>query len=290
MRTLIALVIVLASAITAAHPGGGIVALDDNSVVVGDPTGNGVWLFKKGRDPVMILKHFHCHWITRGLDGKVYVEAMQESGGAYQSAVFELSDLSKLTQVAHRDDLKSLVFVVNKAGGLVFPREGHIVQRDRATVIQPFGLPVNPLNEVVSLAWGTQGVLFIGDRNVVRRQEPGSASKAVATIDGKPLSPLFYKSPSPLIWGLAVDDKNRAFAAVPELGVVVRVDPDGAQHIVQKSAGGWRVTGVATRGTDLFLLESNDSNYDGPRVRVIRGSGGTELIGLAKAPVTLKLG
>lgn len=60
---------------------------------------------------------------------------------------------------------------------------------------------------------------------------------------------------------------------------LVRIDPDGSKHIIDRSIGGWRVTAVATFGDSVFLLESSDTTNDGQRVRVIRGSGAVEMLG-----------
>ena len=53
----------------------------------------------------------------------------------------------------------------------------------------------------------------------------------------------------------------------------------GSQHVVDRNAGGWRVTAVATFGDSVFLLESSDVSNAGQRVRVLRGSGSVELLG-----------
>lgn len=66
---------------------------------------------------------------------------------------------------------------------------------------------------------------------------------------------------------------------LPDIGQVVRIDPDGSQHIVDRSLGDWRVTAVATISDSVFLLSSSDSTNDGQRVRVIRGSGIVEFLG-----------
>jgi hypothetical protein len=53
----------------------------------------------------------------------------------------------------------------------------------------------------------------------------------------------------------------------------------GKQHVIDRSAGGWRVTAVAAFGDSVFLLESPDSTNDGQRVRVIRGTEKAEMFG-----------
>jgi hypothetical protein len=46
------------------------------------------------------VSKFRGHWLTRGLDGNLYAEAFQESGGAWSSAAFRLElPTAKLTEV-----------------------------------------------------------------------------------------------------------------------------------------------------------------------------------------------
>jgi hypothetical protein len=111
----------------------------------------------------------------------------------------------------------------------------------------------------------------VGDDGVVR---------LIGRIEGKVLEPKLWNSiNAPRIWSIAIDDRRRIYTALPDLGQVVRIDPDGSQHVIDKSIGGWRVTAVATFKDSVFLLESSDRSNDGQRVRVIRGSGKMELLG-----------
>ena len=104
--------------------------------------------------------------------------------------------------------------------------------------------------------------------------------RVVAPVDGKLIQPQIWNSTgAPRIWSIATDSRKRIYTALPDIGQVVRIDPDGSQHVVDRSAGGWRVTAVATFGDSVFLLESSDSTNDGQRVRVLRGSGKMELLG-----------
>ena len=52
---------------------------------------------------------------------------------------------------------------------------------------------------------------------------------------------------------------------LPDIGQVVRIDSDDSQLIVDRHAGGWRVTAVATFGDSVFLLESSGSTNAGQR-------------------------
>jgi hypothetical protein len=108
--------------------------------------------------------------------------------------------------------------------------------------------------------------------------------RLVTRVDGKLIQPQIWNSTgAPRIWSIAIDVRKRIYTALPDIGQVVRIDPDGSQHVVDRSAGGWRVTAVATFGDSVFLLESSDSTNAGQRVRVIRGSGTVELLGQVEA-------
>ena len=105
-------------------------------------------------------------------------------------------------------------------------------------------------------------------------------ARLVAQIDGKLIEPKIWNSTgAPRIWSVAIDEHKRIYAALPDIGRVVRIDADGSQHVIDRSNGGWRVTAVATFGDSVFMLESSDSGNDGQRVRVIRSSGQVELLG-----------
>src|SRR6187402_1636753 len=119
MRIRSGILFVLLSAAAFAHPGGGIIALSENSVIVVDPVENVIWLLGRDQEPKRLVSKFHGHWLTRGLDGQLYAEAFQESGGAWSSAAFRL-DLpdGKLTEIAHHRDLGSLTFTVDRDGSL----------------------------------------------------------------------------------------------------------------------------------------------------------------------------
>jgi sugar lactone lactonase YvrE len=289
MRLALGLLSLAASVSAFAHPGGGIVALDANTVIAADPTGNAIWRFQKGKKPERLVTKFHGHWVTRGLDGHIYIEAMQESGGAWSSAAFRLDPKSgKPVEVAHRDELKSLLFAVDRDGSFVFPRDGRLVTRALDGKVAPFrghGTAAKlelPFHEVTAMAWGPDQTLYSADGTVIRRFDLSGSASLVARIEGTPISATFYGAANkPRIWGLAVDDKKRVFAAVPDLGQVLRIDTDGTKDVIATRTDGWRATGVTTLGSSVFMLESNEANYDGPRVRVLRGDGSIEILGIA---------
>src|ERR1700750_982740 len=102
MKVIRALFLLIVPVAVAAHPGGGLIALDVNTVIFGDSMYNAVWRLEKGRKPVASVKNFHAHWTTRGLDGQVYSESFQEMGGA----LFRISlDGGKHVRFAAKSDI-----------------------------------------------------------------------------------------------------------------------------------------------------------------------------------------
>ena len=283
MRAIRALLLLIIPVVVAAHPGGGLIALDANTVIFGDSMYNVVWRLEKGSKPEALVKNFHAHWTTRGLDGQIYSESFQEMGGA----LFRIPlDGGKHVKVAEESDLEAPVFAVGKRGELIFQKATQIVERSADGTTRPFrgsgkvasGDP--PLQQVIAYHWATDETLYLSDGNYLRRAGTDGVVRLVARVNGKLIQPTIWNSTgAPRIWSIATDGSKRIYTALPDIGQVVRIDPDGSQHVVDRSTGGWRVTAVATFGDSVFLLESSDSTNAGQRVRVIRGSGSVELLG-----------
>src|SRR5215218_9065248 len=287
MKAIRALFFLILPVAVAAHPGGGLIALDLNTVIFGDSMYNAVWRLEKGRKPQALVKNFHAHWTTRGLDGEVYSESFQEMGGA----LFRIPlDGGERVKVAEESDLQTSVFAVGKEGEIIFQKAAQLMQRSADGTVSRFrgsgavakGEP--PLQQVIAYHWAAHETLYLSDGNNLRRAGSDGVVRLVARIDGKLIQPKIWNSTgAPRIWSIATDARKRIYTALPDIGQVVRIDPDGSQHVVDRSTGGWRVTAVATFGDSVFLLESSDSTNAGQRVRVIRGSGVVELLGQVDA-------
>ncbi len=283
MKAIRALFLLIVPVAVAAHPGGGLIALDVNTVIFGDSMYNAVWRLEKGRKPVALVKNFHAHWTTRGLDGEVYSESFQEMGGA----LFRIPlDGGKHVKVAEESDIEALVFAVGKRGEIIYQKGALIMERSADRNVRRFrgygeiakGEP--PLQQVIAYHWTADETLYLSDGNHLRRVGPDGVVRLVARVNGELIQPKIWNSTgAPRIWSIATDRRNRIYTALPDIGQVVRIDLDGSQHVVDRSAGGWRVTAVATFGDSVFLLESSDSTNAGQRVRVIRDSGAVELLG-----------
>src|SRR5688572_8450699 len=113
MRYMLTLLLLLIPIAVSAHPGGGLIALDANTVIFGDSANNVLWRLEKGKSPTPVFKNFHVHWTTLGLDGNIYAESFQETAGA----LFRI-DLggTKHVKVAEEVDLNVPVFAVGKEG------------------------------------------------------------------------------------------------------------------------------------------------------------------------------
>jgi hypothetical protein len=302
MRAIRAILLLMIPVAVAAHPGGGLIALDVNTVIFGDSMYNAVWRLEKGKKPQALVKNFHAHWTTRGLDGRIYSESFQEMGGA----LFRI-DLGggKHFKVAEESHLNAPVFAVGKRGELIFQNAEQIMERTSDGTVRRFrgagevakGEP--PLQQVIAYAWASDGTLYLSDSKSLgvgdlpvasadgvvgtarlRRIGTDGIIRLAATVEGKLIKPNIWNSiGAPRIWSIAIDERKRIYTALPDIGQVLRIDRDGSQHVVDRSVGGWRVTAVATFGDSVFLLESSDSTNAGQRVRVIRGSGRVELLG-----------
>jgi hypothetical protein len=257
--------------------------MDVRTVIFGDSMYNAVWRLEKGKKPQALVKDFHAHWTTRGLDGQVYSESFQATGGALFS--IDLGG-SKHVKVAESSHLNAPVFAVGKRGELIFQKGAQLMERTSDGTVRRFrgsgevakGEP--PLQQVIAYHWAADETLYLSDGSHLRRAGSDGVVRLVARVDGELIEPRVWNSTgAPRIWSIAIDERKRIYAALPDIGQVVRIDRDGSQHVVDRSAGGWRATAVATFGDSVFLLESSDSTNAGQRVRVMRGSRRVELLG-----------
>ena len=285
MRSAFAVLVFVLAAGVFGHPGGGIIALSEDSALIADPTENFIWLVEKGAEAKRVVAKFHGHWMTRGRDGNVYVEAFGESGGAWSSAAFRL-DLAtgKLKEIAHRDDLKGKEFAVDRDGGFVFQRGAGLVSRKNG-METPFrswqGEP--KLENVTALVWSKEGDLVFADRNRIWRVTEKGAVTLVGQIDGKVLEPKIWNSLDvPSVYGLAIDKKGDVLATAPHLGKVFRVGKNQKVEELAGSENGWRATGVDVFGDTIFLMESDSRASTSPRVRILQAVGKAEILTVPK--------
>ena len=162
MKAIRALLLLIMPVAVAAHPGGGLIALDLNTVIFGDSMYNSIWRLEKGKKAEALVSKFHAHWTTRGLDRQIYSESFQEMGGA----LFRI-DLGggKSVKVAEESDVNAPVFAVGKNGELIFQKAAQIVIRTADGSVKRFrgsgevakGEP--PLQPVIAYHWATDETL-----------------------------------------------------------------------------------------------------------------------------------
>lgn len=274
----------LLSGLCFGHPGNGIVALSADSVLTGDAVGNGIWRFTKGKPPERLASKFHCHWVTRGADGRIYAENLHETGGSWESAVYRLDKVGGNPEPVLRNrEMGNLMFAVSEKGSFLYQSEGGLSETTPGGKSSLW--KKGELREVGAYVWdGSQ--LYMADGDLIRSiSTSGDTIMVRHRITGTVIDPLYASSNrAPRIWGLAVGASREIYAAVPSLSQVIRIETDGSRRIVTTGAGGWQPVGVATYGRDLFILESRTvgRENEGPRVKVIRADGQVEMLGEVK--------
>lgn len=275
-----------------AHPGNGIVALSATAVLTGDALHNGIWRFEKGKAPVKLTgdQRFHCHWVTKGLDGRFYAETLSERNGAWTDSVFRLdSNGANPSEIAHGNEGAFGVFAVGRSGEIVHQTRSSISAwlSGRNTPFRSSGLVASgspALGAVNAFAWAPNDVLYLADGPHIRRIGSDGVVRLVTRIDEKSTHPLYAgQNGSIRIWGLAVSASGNLFVAIPSMGATMRIDKEGRRRIVARGSDGWQATGVAVYGETIFLLESKtqgNRNF-GPRVRSIMPDGSSVILGTA---------
>ncbi len=274
-----------------AHPGNGIMAINSQTVITGDAAGNGIWKFEVGKSPKLLYDNMHCHWVTKGLDGKLYAEVSGARGNDWRASHYEIfANGQKARVIATGLPLHWSHFLVDARGQRIVHHEDRLVILRGNEVMAKWSLVggnSSPLpakqRSVGALAWGPSGQIFAASAKRVF-----CADKSVSVfgvLEGKPTFEM-YAAPGNQrrVWGMATDAKGAVYAADASMGQVIKMAAGQPPTVVSKAQDGWIATGVATLGQDLFLLESKvvgNRNY-GPRVRKIGKDGKATLMGEVK--------
>jgi formylglycine-generating enzyme required for sulfatase activity len=135
---------------------------------------------------------------------------------------------------------------------------------------------------VTGLAAAKDGTLYVaGPSAILKVKLDGTVSTLVHPVVVKDCkfdledsrSRFFHE---PYLRGLDVTPEGVVYTAVTGCHSVIKVTPEGVVQTVLHSEHPWSPTGIAVRGTDLFLLEySNIEHHKNwtPRVRKIEASG-----------------
>jgi len=278
------------SAVSVAHPGNGIVVLEDGSVLTGDAVRNGIWLFKPGKQPQRLATSFHCHWLFRGADNKLYAETVAERGGVWYASHYRIFvDGRRPQQLGNDLAGDSSCFTVDDLGRRIVWRSGKFMRPDSRAIatfrdggMLAAGEPA--IGTPSAYAWGPNEQLFFSDGARVRTISKTGEIRTVVHLTGKATNSLFAaRSGERKIWGFVVADDGSLVIADASTSQVLRVS-GGRTTVVSRGQEGWVATGVAVRGSDVYVLESKlqGSQNLGPRVRKIDRQGKSSLIGIVR--------
>lgn len=289
-RTLRLLYVALAwtlATLCSAHPGNGIVALEDGRIITGDAVGNGIWIFEEGKAPRRLVRDFHCHWLTLGQDGRLYAERQAAISDEWQMSIYRVPlDGSSPIKLANDMPLAASQFTADRHGRLIFWSEGKLVARDSGGKLTPFrthgGLRTGEraLPEPTALSWSGND-LFVSSQTEVRRISPSGEAAQVATFSGTPSVEMYGGRGGARIWGMCADPNGNVFVALSSHAKVVSIDPQGRRSTVGAADNGWIATGVAERNGELFSFETKlvGNRNLGPRVRKRTKNGAFTVVG-----------
>jgi hypothetical protein len=136
---------------------------------------------------------------------------------------------------------------------------------------------------VTGLAAGPDGTLFVAcPKAILTVKTDGTVGTLVHPVEVKDGEDTFGKEPEspfyhpPYLRGLAVTAEGAVYAAVTGRRCVAKVSKAGKVETVLKAERPWSPTGVAVRGTDVFVLEYTNTDKAGdwvPRVRKLGADG-----------------
>lgn len=133
---------------------------------------------------------------------------------------------------------------------------------------------IAPLRNVRWYACSPDGTVYlVNDTDLFRVGADGRARRVARELAGADPADRDHS-----VMGLCADDDGTVHAAVPALGVVKRVAPDGTVAVVDRSPAPWRPSGVlAGPGGELWILEYEPGNA--MRLRHVRPDGTTRVHG-----------
>lgn len=284
MRPILAIVALILSATGIAHPGNGIVVLDDGSVLTGDAVGNGIWLFREGRTPELVIRNLHCHWLTSGLDGNLYAEAQGNVGDTWLAQLYQVSNSPwRAESIAKDVPLSRSIYTADREGRLVYLHEGRVVRDSGGVITVLAEAPKGTFSSLSGLAWDRAGVVHFSSGARVYRAGPDKRARMVAEFTGRPTEQMYANGDSQRIWGIDVDSRGRILVALASDRRVVRIESNGSSTTVATADDNWIATGVAAEGDDAYLFETKlvGNRNLGPRVRRVGKDGRSVVLGVA---------
>lgn len=291
MKSLIAVSALLFSTLAHAHPGNGIVVLAGRAIIVSDSTTNTIWRFSAGSKPQRLVEKIHVHYLVQGLDGKLYAEALQERGGAWESAIFQLNDQGATPQpLSFTNNLPGTVFAVDREGDVVIPGSDGFYKlsaRKPRQRLADFSSQTGPKIDVETLqamTLASDGTIYFADGLYIRRMGKDGAITTMFTLQPQEGAGFFPPgSGKTRAWSLTMENDGKLLAAIPTLRQVVRLTINEKPAVIHQSAKGWVATGAVSHQQDVYVVEVGmEENSNQIRVVQVDKTGKANVIGTAR--------
>ena len=281
-RVTVLLIVATVGALPAsAHPGSSIAVLPDGTIYFVD-TGGGVFSIEKG-GRVVRREGPAFHWFAFDAGSRFRQTPWPRLPGA------EIHSAGANPTIVLSSDFP---VVIGTDGNFYYP-DGSGGVRIRLTAITPSGnrsvratLPaIRRRGETITwlngLAAARDGALYYSEDRAIRRVDPrGQVTTIVDPVAVPDCAPLSVMEPGlgAYLRGLAIAADGSIYVAATGCGAVVRIDPRGKVSNVLKAEAPWSPTAVATRGSDVYVLEylhtaSDDRREWFPRVRKLTKDG-----------------
>jgi hypothetical protein len=270
-----ALLILVSTALTIAHPGSGIV-VDRHGYVFFVDTGGGVWMIDAG-GKLTRRDGSRFHWLA--------IDESEQPFGARLPVIRggEISAVGRNPTLLLSSDVP---LVIGRDGALYYPEFGpdenlRIVRFTRAGVRSVRAtLPSKDgaLRWLNGLAAGPDGALYYTEDITVRKVDERGTVSTVAASVVVPKCTRIPGNPETYLRGLAVAADGSIFVAASGCGAVLKITPRGEITTVLRTTSPWSPTAVAVSHSGLYVLEylhteAEDRQAWVPRVRKILPSG-----------------
>src|SRR5262249_22793917 len=111
---------------------------------------------------------------------------------------------------------------------------------------------------ITGLASGTDGTLYVACLTSVFKVKPDGTFTTLADLTQ--LKGCDKDAPTSLLRGLDVDAQGTVYVAATGCRGVVKITAAGQVETVLKAERPWSPTGVAVRGSDVYVLEYTNAN------------------------------
>jgi len=273
------------AAVHAENPGTGL-AVDNQGAVYFTDIGQGPWKID-ANGKVSAHDGPPFHFMALDADGRFAgVRLPAASRVSFKHAG------SKPTLILSND----VPVAISTDGAIYFPDTGDD-GRVQIVRLQPSGthtvlatLPATtedgPLQSINGIAVGGDGAVYYTENKAIRKlTKEGTISTVVSSIvvPGCVPQAAAAEKPGPQLRGLDVESDGTIFVAASGCGTLLKISPQGDMTPLLRAVAPWSPTGVALKGTDVYVLEylhhnGNDARAWLPRVRKVSKEGRISLL------------